>query len=131
MILLIPIVSLLVVIFILFKVFITLSKKKNPATFGFILGLFHFLLVLFNFFEINKDPFHNLSSMSWIIFIFIDFPVSLFGILTEYIFSSNNVILVSYIEPLIVYGLLGSIEYYLLGFLFIRYQNKKNKIDTI
>jgi hypothetical protein len=130
-----PIISLLLCIYISYKVYLTFTKQAKPETFGLILGVLHFILVITTIIQLNQNPIQLENAETWLIFCIIDFPISLIDILLSNIHLARNIVLTNYIFPLIIYGLFGTIEYYFVGYFLIILHNRKSlkqtKVDPV
>ena len=123
---LVPIVVLILFVYLLYKGFLTFVKNPKPQTFGFILGILHFLFIISVIIQTNQDPRLLNNSEGWITFIIVDFPVSLLDFLLNGLPMANNAVYSNYIYPLIIFGLFGTIEYYFIGYILIWLHNRKS-----
>jgi len=116
----------LLLLFTLSYLFIKLFKQNNPKLFGVILGLLHLAFVILLALAIFKD-----IKQGWVppyVIFVIDFPISLvYSLLWLLSYFSSGFMLTNYYLSYFIYAIVGSIEYYFIGYFIIVLNNRIKK----
>ena len=109
-----PIIILLGITFLLFRIFLTVSKTRKPEVFGVILGLCYFSFVLIDSVNTVVDPYHGLVARD--VSISYNIPLLLLKELGKGLLHIDDIFLREYIFPLVIDGVFGTIEFFFIGY---------------
>lgn len=97
-----------------------LTKLKHPITSGILIAILHFMVVVLLdiVIKISVKEYPD-TNFLWMLVTFIDLPVVLLCKLFNYAGILSN--------PFIVFGLFGSLQYFVIGFVISYLLNKPDK----
>ena len=97
-----------------------LAKLKHPLTSGILIAILHFMAVVLLdiVIKISVKEYPD-TNFLWMLTAFIDLPIVLFCKLFNYAGILS--------KPYIIFGLFGSLQYFVIGFVISYLLNKPNK----